>query len=585
MFETILHFGITALLGYMSEYNYLFKMITLDSLFGAMHFMHRFIDHRLTESQVISESNSLYHGTVLDRYIYYIMLYFIYKTFNYFFWIHSHNISFIFYYIGLFSIVPIIINKILQSRLFEIIRQKKEMFVKTVIAKTLTSMIKFCSRVYLNKEIDLEYTEIMVVLKDYMETVSYFLTVLKSLLIILGLSYVKNYAPSMYYGAIKYIYNYKTGELITSYNYESAKHYISDIIDNKKWNELSKANTFKAILYLYQMNTDKSDLFEKIVNDFNLALIKMFSIWTISSLISNIYLAPILSLGLLLYKRYVRKSPDDLFIGEIGLIVLSAIIGHFYSSYFLISFIGQFGPKILFNSFIYIIIGILVKSVKDLGFSILNNNKNTTISFFIVIAYITSLRLFKLDSYTLIGTNILANILMGNQVKKQIIFAIILSSTFLSNFAFTHVLFNSTILYLLFGLFNFCGDTTYTIQDLLKNVLDIVRPNVNLAYNEIYMYRTKLYNCCKKKQKINQIVFDILDTNKYPSVSQLGQKIEKKEDIKDSSSMGDSVSIDNPIFDQPDDIFINEISITSSTSTYFVKSSHGKIDVINDFLL
>ena len=39
--------------------------------------------------------------------------------------------------------------------------------------------------------------------------------------------------------------------------------------DDKKWNELTKPNTYKAMFYLYQTNNDKSDMLKKIVNDFN----------------------------------------------------------------------------------------------------------------------------------------------------------------------------------------------------------------------------------------------------------------------------------------------------------------------------
>ena len=139
MFIEIIHFGIVLLAGTISlNYNFLFKMITLDSLFGALHFMGRFIDNNLTESQIVTETNSLYSGTTLDRYIYYTMLYLFYKTAFYFFWI---NESFIYYYIGLITIIPFIINRILQSRLFEIIRQKKEIFVKTILAKIITNII------------------------------------------------------------------------------------------------------------------------------------------------------------------------------------------------------------------------------------------------------------------------------------------------------------------------------------------------------------------------------------------------------------------------------------------------------------
>jgi len=569
MFIEIIHFGIVLLAGTISlNYNFLFKMITLDSLFGALHFMGRFIDNNLTESQIVTETNSLYSGTTLDRYIYYTMLYLFYKTAFYFFWI---NESFIYYYIGLITIIPFIINRILQSRLFEIIRQKKEIFVKTILAKIITNIIKFCAKVYLDKEVNVKYTEIMEILKDYMETVNYFFTVLKSLAVILGLSYVKSYAPSLYYGIIKYIYNYKTGELLTSYNHDSAKYLISDIIENKKWYELTKANTFKAILYLYQMNTDKVDFFGKLIHEFNFTLIKMFSIWTIASLISNIYVSPILALCLLLYKRFMRKSNDDTLynlLGELALIIVSAIVGYFNESYFLVSFINQFGSKLLFNSVTFIIIRVLCKNMKEIGIDIFKNNKDTTVSYIIINGYILFLRFINTDAYILIGLNILANVLMGVETKKQIIFGIILVTTFLSNFAFTHVIFNSIILYFIFGLFDFWS--TYTIQDLLKIFLDFVgnmRTDINLNIN----WRTKK----------NKYAFKLLDTEKYPSISQLGQEIKKHE----ASSIRDSVSIDDPIFDQPHDVFMNEISVDDSQSAFYVKSvTSSEISIIDNFL-
>lgn len=556
MFIEILHFAIAAFAGTISfniNYNILLRLITLDSLFSALHFIHRFIDNNLTESQIITESNALYTGSNLDRYIYYFMVYLSYKILFNFFWL---NESFIYYYIGLFTIVPCVLNRILDSKFFEIIRQKKELFIKTVLAKILTSIIKFCAKVYLNKEdINVKHTEIMEILKDYQETSGYFFSILKSMGIIFGMSYIKNCAPSMYYGLIKYIYNYKTGEMISSFNNNKAKYLISDIIENKKWYELTKANTFKAIIHLYQMNNDNDDFFGKLINDFNFTLIKMFCVWTIASLTGCIYVSPFMALILLLYKRYIRKSDNDNLIGEILLIFLSGVIGYFYNSYFAISFINQFGPKILFNSAIYIILKVIFRNTKELIQEIIMNNRDTTVSFLIIVGYIFLLKSINIESYILISLNLLANILMGTESKKQILFGIILSSTFLSNFAIHHVLFNTSILYILFGLFDFWYKS-YTPQDLLKIFLDYIQFKI----------------------KKRNIAFEILDTKKYPSISQLGQVIKGCE----SSSIRDSVSMDDPIFDQSNDMFISSISIESDRE-YKVKSQ-GKLDIINNFL-
>ncbi|ARF09524.1 hypothetical protein Indivirus_1_147 [Indivirus ILV1] len=571
MFIEIVHFAIAAFAGtiYWTNYNFLFKMMTLDSLFNALHFMNRFIDNSLTESQIIAEENSLYIATSFDRYIYYLMIHLLYKTAFYFFWI---NESFIYYYIGLFTIVPCILNQILQSRLFKIISNKKEHLIKIILAKILTSIIKFCAKVYLNKDdVNVKYTEIMEILNDYRETVSYFFTVLKSLAVIFGLSYVKSCAPSMYYGIIKYIYNYKTGEMITSYNHASAKALVSDIIENKKWNELTKVNTYKAMIYLYQMNTDKVDFFGKFINDFNFTLVKMFSIWTMTSLISNIFVSPVLALCFFLYKRYIRNSTDGVLWGELLMILISCTLGYFNENYFLVSFINQFGPKILFNSISYIILKVLAKNIKEMIEEVIRNNKDTTISFLIINGYIFLLKLINIQSYILIGLNLLANILMGIETKKQILFGIILSTTFPSDFNTFHVIFNSTILYIVFGLFDFIN--IYTIQDLLRTLLKYTQKKSTLTIEIKDMFEDE------KNPTINNLAFEILDTNKYPSISQLGQKINRF----DVSSIRDSVTVDDPIFDQSDDMFINEISVNNNDSEYFTKLDGSKIEVINNF--
>jgi hypothetical protein len=188
------------------------------------------------------------------------------------------------------------------------------------------------------------------------------------------------------------------------------------------------------------------------------------------------------------------------------------------------------------------------------------------------------LKLLNTNSYALVGINIIANIFMGIESKKQVIFGILLGSTFLSNFNIGHVIINSLLLYFVFGLFNYWVDT-YTVQDFLKILLDYIQFQIKMGYIKLNDMKT---------DNTRKLIFDILNTNKYPSVSQLGQQIVRHEKISSreleiESSIADSVSIDDPVFDQPDDVFFKEISINND-SAYYVRSSHSQIDVIDNYI-
>ena len=73
MFDVILYPMIVLITSFLSlQYNFLLKMITMDSLFNAIHFLQTYINNNLSESQIIVRSGTLYNGSLLDRYIYYI---------------------------------------------------------------------------------------------------------------------------------------------------------------------------------------------------------------------------------------------------------------------------------------------------------------------------------------------------------------------------------------------------------------------------------------------------------------------------------------------------------------------------------
>lgn len=610
MLDVIIYPMIVLITSFLSmQYNFLLKMITMDSLFNAIHFLKTYINNNLSDSQIIVKSGSLYNGSLLDRYIYYIGIYTFYKISCVFIW--SSNI-YILYFLLFFSIIPQIINKILDSKLFFVIRETKEQFIKVIVSKIFAGIIKFYSKLYLDKDVNIKHTEIICLLKDYSHTISYFGNVLKNILIILGLSYIKNYSASVYYGIIKYIYNYKTGDMLISFNGVSARKCLINIIDNRKWNELTKPNTYKAILYLYQISSEKTDVFKNILNQFNMSLVKMFSVWTISSLINNIQFVPLLSILMVLYKKFIKKKEDDKFYYDICIKLISIMIGYFYNSYLVISALCHFGSTIIFNKITYILVRMIFRNIKKKVLRIIKNNKDLATSYVIISIYIMILRFLDItNNYLIIGLNMMVNILMNIEIRKQIIFGVLLISTYLSNFNPMHILFNVSVLYFVVGLIeiddklsfqdyftlliqkiteHFSTEKKYDSNSNNNNENKIIGYFLNNIYKLRYLIRNKIrklfFIIFRTKDNFDEGKIELMDTvnesisyintinnddnsnnnndndrnNSYNNNSNTS-KIKKS--LKDTliSTFEDSVSYDDDVFELSDNLFIEAISV------------------------
>ena len=124
MYDFILYICTIIAGSFILDYNLLLTEITFDSLFSAIYFIKAFINNNLTESQILSTSNSLYCRGIIDRYIYYICVYLIYKAFIIFFWL-----DYLYFPSGLI-VIPQIANLILKSPIFEMLLEKKDFIIR-----------------------------------------------------------------------------------------------------------------------------------------------------------------------------------------------------------------------------------------------------------------------------------------------------------------------------------------------------------------------------------------------------------------------------------------------------------------------
>lgn len=474
-------------------YNLFIKTITLDSLYSAYDFCKHFFNRDISESQIVTRSSTLYKGSLLDRYILYGLQYVFYSLMCMLFW----QTDFYSVYTSMVVLtLPPLVNRVLTSKCFEKVRQIKEKMVKIIIAKQFATVIKRVSKFILDKDIVVKHKELLPLLDNYKNSVNYFLEAIKNGLIVLLLSYVKNNAAKTYYRLTKYFYAYKTGDTLKSFNAVSAKKTLLQVVENKEWDQFKKPNVYSAILQLYQLNNDDSDFIYKSLQWFNLKLLKMFSIWTIASLCNTVFVAPIISLLLMLYrnKKYTRQR----IVYETGILLSSAIIGYLTGSFPLTSFCCQFGYNLLFNNVSYSICRFIKKKTRKFGIILYKKGSSYIPTYLYVSLYMMILG-FVTSPYVYIFTciHLVYDGITNNNTKKSLIFLTMLFTTYLSNFNPIHVVINSLLTFLFFTL---CADDVYKFF-------------CTINYQQIYK-RVKEF----KSENNLKSVFEMLDIKKFPPI-------------------------------------------------------------------
>lgn len=505
-----------------NEFNMFIKMITIDSLFCAFHFFKTFINNNIPESQIITQSSQLYNGSLLDRYIIYSLYFAFYKLFCNIIWISDFNIL---YYTIFVHLIPSLLNKMINSLLFNYFRLQKENIIKLLISKNFAYVINFFSRLYLNKDMNIKHKELLPLFDNYKETINNFLEFVKNGLVLFLLIYIKSYSPNFYYKVIKYFYNYKTGNMLVSFNVDSAKYLLTNLISSKKWDELSNPNTLRAIFYLYQMNEEKTDLLKNLIINFNYNLGKMFSIWTISSFFNFVLLSPILSFFIIIYKNVNNLVTKK---HQLVSLLLASIIGFYSDNFFLTSFFCQFGDLIFFNKVTFNIMKFLIKKTKKLSGKIYKKNQNIIlplVSIFLNVYVFSTIR--EVYPLILFFLNVMYICLINNGILFGLIASIFIIIGSLSDFNFFHMVFNLLLIYLLLGS-NIDFDNV--INTIKKNII------LNRIYLNDYIDKIKLKLKIKKyikwiKKRKSDNSFEIMDIDKFPSVSKFDKQL-KNYDVK-----------------------------------------------------
>ena len=154
----------------------------------------------------------------------------------------------------------------------------------------------------------------------------------------------------------------------------------------------------------------------------------------------------------------------------------------------------------------------------------------------------------------------------------------------------------------------------YTFQDTFKllidnisliinNIVDIISTILNYIYDHYVTVRHNIRDKIKNvlllitnpnKDKQNKLIFDLMDTERFPSIILTNSDIlidnndnnDNDNKKKNNNEIEDSVSLDDKLFDQPEDIFINGISIDEQNVNEYVfheRKSKDDYVIINDY--
>lgn len=561
--------------------NLLFQMISIDGIFNAIHFFKKFIDHKVSEEEIMKKKDSIYQCSILDRYIYYFISFVLYNTLCNFFWIKWIRVI---YYGFLLTMLPPILNRITQCSLFEQIRKKKEQMVKTIVSKQLTGLIESISKTYLKKDIKIHHSELLPLFDNYTNTLNYSIDIIYNILLVFLTIYVKKYSTSFYYNMLKYIYNYKTGVELESFNERMAKIKLTTIMEERKWKELLNPNMCKAIVHLYQLNNDEVTIFNEMMNSFYYSLGKMFAIWSVSSFFNQVLIGPIVSIFMIFYRNQREHLINRENIEQLGVVVVSGIVGYFTGSFFLTSFICQFGYHLVFNN----VVATIVKSAKKEAIEKFNQ-LNAINSGYIIPIITTSVFMstlgfvFNYNAMIIMLMEAVRKIIVNNDHKRTMIYCILLFTGLMSSFNPIHILHNAIIIYIVMAIV----DLYTSDKILLETKLIINRWHAELINKKkmltgsMIQYYDEFRDALKRwirnfnSPNYQKIRFEMLDTDLFPSVSQKVSCEKTKDDItRLGNHLNDqqviniirpnAVEINNNLFMLGDDDFVEAISVGSN---------------------
>jgi hypothetical protein len=293
-------------------------LIVFDGLISAIKFSIEYIYYKIKDNVLVTKPdysnenlrlefikayNSMYKIDMLDRYIIYGCVYFIYGLTSYWF-DNSTNTNIILYWSSFVVVLPVVQNRLLQvswvGNMYVNYKENKVVFVSYSLSKCIISNIQ---------DLDTSINHIqnyhIFVLYKYL-TLDLALSFLKSYVFIFVLYYLRSSEVTYYYyKAIKLAYYYSTGYLFNSITRSDSIYVINVIVKEKRWFDIDKIEIVHAF---YRVISDKYNSKNTFRTTLHFNIIKFCTLWSIVCFLKMFTAQIIISVTLsyLLISEYIN---------------------------------------------------------------------------------------------------------------------------------------------------------------------------------------------------------------------------------------------------------------------------------------
>jgi hypothetical protein len=256
-------------------------LIIFDGLNSAIKYMLERLNFDISKTQIVSKKqiisnyNTLYHLSTLDRYLIYSIFYIIHLSFDFYNYFYILSLCFAF---------PSIQNSIVGiksvNEWLKVYDQNKLMFINYSISKFIINLIKDLD----DSIIEIKNYQIFILYK-YL-SLNLMFDFLKSYVLIFLLYFLRDKESTYYYyKAVKLAYYYSTGYLFNVISKEDSIFIINIIIREKRWYDISKV---KVVHAFYTLMFSKYDAHTK--DNMYIYMIRFFTLWSMIAFLKIIHI-------------------------------------------------------------------------------------------------------------------------------------------------------------------------------------------------------------------------------------------------------------------------------------------------------
>jgi len=278
------------------------SLLLVDGIVCSIYFLRDFFILKLSSrklskraimiynEEIIDKYNSLYRLSTLDRYLFYLVIYFGYNIINHFYKENEYS-----YLLILPIVFPFIQNYLFSisfiDKRLNIYLTHKDIFMRYSISKMSVHFIQT-----LHPQIEkIQNYHIFIIYR--LLSADFIWKIINNCLFISLLNILRNYESTYYYyKGVKMAYYYNTGYLYNVISLGDAIYLVNIIIREKRWKELEKLEVLNAFFILV---TSKLDIFNSFSGSFwinsQMILFQFFSLYSIVSVLKlvTIYVSAI----------------------------------------------------------------------------------------------------------------------------------------------------------------------------------------------------------------------------------------------------------------------------------------------------